>query len=217
MTRFPDAPANIAALPVEERGYPVPWFTPWIKGKPEFRAVDPARAAKAHKENRCWICGKPLGSVKAFVIGPMCMINRLSVEPPSHLQCARFAVVACPFLSRPLAKRGSVDDLPHAQPPGIMIERNPGVSLIWVTQSYRVERQDGGLLFRIGAPTKTEWWAQGRPATRDEVIDSISSGVPLLANHCATHEERVALLTAVQRSVKFLPAEEDAPVAAQID
>jgi hypothetical protein len=210
LSRFPEAPPGIAALPVEERGFPVAWFVPWVKGQPEFRAVDPSRIRQADLRGLCWICGRKLGAMKVFVIGPMCAVNRVSAEPPSHLACARFAVVACPFLSRPLAKRLPLDDLPHAPPPGLMIDRNPGVTLLWQTQSYRTETQpEGGMLFRIGSPQKTEWYAQGRPATRAEVIESIESGLPILRDYAVADgpEALTALRGAIERAVKLVPAE----------
>src|SRR3954468_4258359 len=96
-SRFSDVPAGLARLPINDKGFPVPWFVPWIEGKPDFRAVDPRRILQAHNEGRCWICGGKFkaGALKIFAIGPMCGVNRVSAEPPSHGQCARFAVVAC--------------------------------------------------------------------------------------------------------------------------
>lgn len=211
MTRFDSVPPAIDALPVEKRGYPVPWFVPWIAGQPEFRAVDPSRIRQADKKGLCWICGRKLGTLKTFVIGPMCAVNRVSSEPPSHLECARFAAVACPFLSRPLAKRLSVDDLPHAPAPGLMIERNPGVTLLWQTQSYRTEKQpEGGFLFRLGSPLRTEWYAHGRKATRAEVIESIETGLPQLRKIAVEMDGPrgvVALRLSIERAVKLVPAE----------
>ena len=209
-SRFPDAPSQIASLPLDERGFPVPWFVPWIKGQPEFRAVDPRSIREADAKGLCWCCGGRLrGGVKAFVIGPMCAVNRISAEPPSHLSCARFAVTACPFLSKPLAKRADISDLPHSPTPGIMIERNPGVILIWKTQTYRVEREDRGILFRLGAPTGVEWYAYGRQADRVEIIESIESGLPRLVE-VAKQDGRAgldALRKQIERAVKLVPAE----------
>lgn len=187
----------------------MPWFVPWFDGKPEFRAVQPERIQEAARHKRCWICGGRLGTAFAFVIGPMCAVNRVSAEPPSHLPCARFAVKACPFLSRPLAKRADVSDIPHMPPSGIMIERNPGVILIWQTQSFRVERErDGHMLFRVGAPTRLEWYSQGREATRDEVIESIETGLPALRDVAALGGKAgiEALAEQVIRVGKLVPA-----------
>ena len=209
-SRFPDAPPQIAALKLDERGFPVPWFVPWIDGKPEFRAIDPRAPGYAHRNGICWICGKPFrGAARAFTIGPMCAVNRVAPEPPEHLECARFAVVACPFLSRPMAKRRSTDDLPHQAPAGNMIERNPGVALIWLTRSYRAEKQpEGGLLFRVGSPISCEWFAEGRTATRAEVLESITTGVPILALMAYEEgQEAVEMLVRqTERAMRLIPA-----------
>jgi hypothetical protein len=180
-SRFPDAPAAIQTLRVDQRGFPVPAFVPWIDGEPEFRAIEPGTVERVHRERLCWICGLRNSGGSAFVIGPMCGVNRVAPEPPSHLLCARFAVRACPFLSQPMAKRNSRNLPEHQPPPGVMIPRNPGVTAIWITSTYRAERQpEGGLLFRIGAPIRVEWWCEGRAATRQEVIRSVQTGLPAL-------------------------------------
>lgn len=211
--RFPDAPPQIAALPLDQRGYPVPWFVPWYKGEPEFRAVQPERIAEAHAKKVCWICGGKLGTaLRTFAIGPMCAVNRISAEPPSHLACSRFAVVACPFLSKPLAKRADISDLPHHSGAGVMIARNPGVILIWGTQTYRAEDQiqeGGGLLFRLGSPTRVEWFSSGRTATRAEIIESIETGLPKLREVAALNGKAGfdRLREQLERAVKLVPAE----------
>ena len=201
-------PPAIAALKVDVRGYPIPWFVSYVDGEPEFRAVEAGRPMEAHKRGLCWICGRPLGGVKVFTVGPMCGVNRISSEPPSHLACARFAVVACPFLSRPMAKRRDVGDLPHARPPGVMIERNPGVSLIWVTRSYRLAREGRAALFKMGPPGSVSWWCEGRLATRAEVVESIRTGLPSLTEIAAEEgPEALAMLQRmVDRAKKLLPA-----------
>lgn len=177
-------PVRMRGLPVDERGYPVPWFVKWIDGKPEFRTADAQKFVLAVMEKRCWICGDKLGRYQAFVIGPMCAINRVSSEPPSHRECALYGVQACPFLARPHMRRRE-NDLPEERraPGGFFVERNPGVSLLWVTQDYHAEQADignEGTIFLIGDPTETAWFAEGRTATRAEVEASIESGFPTL-------------------------------------
>ena len=102
---FVDMPDRIARLPVDARGFPVPEFAMWYNGVPDFRVIKPGYVRKCIIKNNCWICGERLGVRKAFVIGPMCCINRISAEPPSHRDCALFAAKNCPFLSMPLARR----------------------------------------------------------------------------------------------------------------
>ena len=50
-------PDRMKLLPIDDRGYPVPWFVDWIDGKPEFRAMDPTKWRRAVTEQRCWTCG----------------------------------------------------------------------------------------------------------------------------------------------------------------
>jgi hypothetical protein len=178
---LPAVPKFMADLPIDERGYPVPWFVDWINGKPEFRAMDHRKLIKAINERRCWTCGKPLFGEEVFVIGPMCAINRISGEPPNHRECALFAAMGCPFLSKPQMVRRE-NDMPAEKLPqaGIGIKRNPGVTLLWYTRSHQLMEVPNGVLFKIGRPFKTEWYRQGRSATRDEVMESINSGLPAL-------------------------------------
>jgi hypothetical protein len=111
----------------------------------------------------------------------MCAINRVASEPPSHRECAEFDAKACPFLTRPKMRRNE-KDLPdeRCDPAGQHIPRNPGVALIWVTKSYRPFDAGNGVLFEVGEPVETMWFAEGRGATRREVLDSITSGLPFL-------------------------------------
>src|SRR6516162_9906742 len=86
------------------RGYPVPWFVPWLNHEPEFRCMTQEKMQLAIEQKRCWICGQKLGTFMTFVVGPMCTVNRINAEPPSHKDCATFAVQACPFLTKPHMK-----------------------------------------------------------------------------------------------------------------
>lgn len=202
-------PPRVAALPIEARGFPVPWFVQWFEdgkptdgtGVPDFRVVDERKLVRAVKEKRCWICGQRLGVHLAFVIGPMCAINRVISEPPSHSDCAEFAARNCPFLTRPRMRRNE-KDLPEGNTPaaGFGIKRNPGVTCLWVTRSYRPFRPHvgyPGILFRIGEPERVLWFAEGREATRDEVMASIDSGLPLL--RAPADQEGAAAVAALEK------------------
>jgi hypothetical protein len=176
-------PQRISRLPRDKRGFPVPFFVKWIDGEPHFPVMDPEKFVQAVHHHKCWICGGTLGGYKAFCIGPMCVINRVTAEPPSHVDCARFAVLNCPFMANPKVGRQLGGDeiiRQGAKVAGIMIERNPGVSAIWVTKSYKMERTDTGPLFRLGPATALSFWAHGREATREEVAHSVETGLPFL-------------------------------------
>jgi hypothetical protein len=64
---------------------------------------------------------------------------------------------------------------------GLPIMRNPGVALVYVALKYEPFSDGaGGFLFRLGNPVETYWYAEGRTATRAEVMASIDSGLPIL-------------------------------------
>lgn len=202
-----DMPPGIAALPVD-RGYPVPAFVADVKGKPDFRVVKPGFIEKCAREARCWICGQPflLGSVVAFVAGPMCGVNRNSAEPPSHITCADWAARACPFLARPHAKRreGGLPAEGKMAPGAIM--RNPGVAMVWITSNPTMRPGPGGhLYFGLGHPVEVRWYREGREATYAEVMESVESGLPNLARACETQQDRQALQRALVAFLHHLP------------
>lgn len=216
-------PSLMTGLPVR-RGYPVPWFVAWIDGAPEFRAMDPRKFRVAVKEGRCWVCGNrfvdKLGFrlSQAFVVGPMCAVNRISSEPPSHHICASWSARNCPFLSRPYMARREDDLINEAsikdRVAGVAITRNPGVALVWPTSTWTLIRDGRGRpLFQFGSPdAPLEWYAEGRRATRAEVMASLETGLPALQEACdlestaelqaLAHRE---LETAYQRALVLAP------------
>jgi hypothetical protein len=209
-------PQRILRLPIH-RGYPVPWFVTWVnekdepqprgQGTPEFRVITRHVIAEAHGRSLCWICGGPLGRYRTFVIGPMCAVNRTSAEPPGHRECGDWSARACPFLSRPHARRREAG-LPEeaVSPGGIMLRRNPGVSLVWTTERYRLRHDpNGGILFNIGDPHAVAWYCEGRPASYDEVWASIESGLPNLRELCDTPAAHAALDAYIERALPLLP------------
>jgi hypothetical protein len=168
-------------LPIDARGYPVPAFVEWIDGVPDFRVMRGDFRVECVARSLCWLCGQELRGRRAFVIGPMCAVNRVSSEPPSHRDCAVFGATACPFLTLPKAQRRDAN-MPSGvvEPGGIMLARNPGVTLVWLTTSFETFRTDNGWLIRLGDPVECLWYAEGREATRAEILQSIDSGMPIL-------------------------------------
>ena len=178
--RHLEIPDRMKRFPVDDRGFPVPYFVQYVNGKPDFRTMDGEKLAICVRHRRCWLCGQPLGKFMVFVAGAMCVVNKNSAEPPSHYECARYAAMACPFLTQPKMRRNEKDLPEHKEPAGIMLRRNPGVAILWVTHGYEIIRQRGGLLFRLGDPIRVEFYAEGRPAKREEIMASIESGLPTL-------------------------------------
>jgi hypothetical protein len=204
-------PSRMKNLPVDERGYVVPWFVDWIDGKPEFRAMDPNKWIQAVKFKKCWVCGERLGRWMTFVAGPMCGINRTSSEPPCHLECAEWSARNCPFLNNPDSIR-RVDEQIHGESPcvgGTALRRNPGVTMLWTCLDYSVfDDGSGGKLIQMGEPAKVEWYACGKLATREQVMRSIESGLPALETMAVKQEGALAYLAECKKRFEpWLPAE----------
>jgi len=214
-------PRRMQGLPLDKRGFPVPWFVGQVDGEPDFRVVDGHKFVKALKERRCWICGEPLGVFVSFVSGPMCGMNRTSAEPPSHRECAQWSARNCPFLTLRQVQRRE-DDVINAQTcpaPGLGLKHNPGVCLVWTTKEYwpfRVPRSEGsgnaGVLVQMGEPTSVEFYHRGRPATREEIDAAVVKGFPRLEELAATQAGAMPELLAQRtRFEALLPSQANQP------
>jgi hypothetical protein len=196
------------------RGIPVPWFVPWIvhegdtEEKPEFRAADGDKRVEAVTKKLCWVCGDYLGRNVTFVLGPMCGINRVTAEPPCHFECARYSATHCPFLTRPRMERRDASDIQHltSNPGGEMIERNPGAIALWTCRDWKpFSDGSGSWLIKVGEPSGVAWFAEGRPAKRAEVEESVRTGLPLLEAMCQSPNERAALAALAEKLVPLYP------------
>jgi hypothetical protein len=189
-----------------------------VNGAPDFRIADDRKMTGAIMFRCCWICGGTLrnqtlglaATQYAYVIGPMCAVNRVSSEPPSHRDCALYAAQACPFLTTPgMRRRDTNMPVDVIDPEGVMIRRNPGVSLVWITNTWRMVR--GARLWDVAAPVKTHWLCEGRPATRDEVLASLDSGMPALRAEAERAPDPEAALDELEwryeHALDLLPAE----------
>jgi hypothetical protein len=171
------------SLDRDDAGRPVPYFVEYVDGKPDFRVMNAKHYRAAVMKGLCWVCGKRINpaSKHVFVAGPMCLINGTSAEPPCHMDCAEWSARACPFLVNPKKKRRDAN-LPDgaAEPGGIMLERNPGVTALIAARLWRVHNHPNGVLISFSGVTEVRWLCEGRAATREEVQASIDSGMPSL-------------------------------------
>jgi hypothetical protein len=219
--KLPSPPVRIARLPKDSRGYPVPWFVAWfLEGgecdrhmsgaTPDFRILASGKRELAVKKRLCWVCGEPLGVHQVFAIGPMCAVNRVTMEPPSHRACAEYSVRACTFLTVPARRRNEagLDEIEH-KVDGIMIARNPGAIALWESafRPFKVDDK-GGWLIKLAEPHRVDWWAKGRQATRAEIEEAIATGYPeLMKRAVGEGPESVAELEHMHAdAMRFLPA-----------
>ena len=217
LAKLPSPPVRIARLPKDHRNYPVPWFVAYFKdgkevarpdGVADFRVLASGKRELAVKKRLCWVCGEPLGVHQVFAIGPMCAVNRTTMEPPSHRACVEYSAQACPFLTVPARRRNEagLEEIEH-KVDGIMIARNPGAIALWES-AYRPFKVHNGWLIRLGEPHRVDWWAKGRQATRAEIEDAIATGYPELMKMAERDgPDAVAeLKTAHRDAMRFLPA-----------
>jgi hypothetical protein len=183
MVDLGELPPRIKDLPLDPRGWPIPWFVAYVDGLPDFRVMDREKFFRAIRDRLCWVCGQKLGRWLAFSLGPMCSVSRTISEPPAHRDCAEWSVQHCPFLANPEMVRRH-EDLPTNvdEPAGIAIMRNPGVMALWITRSFEAFRVPGDRmpLLTVGEPDHITWWCHGRQATRAEVQAAVESGLPNL-------------------------------------
>lgn len=206
---LPPMPDRMKLLKRDERGFPVPWFVHWQDDKPDFRVISPGKLGMAYRNGRCWICGGQMGVHRIYVIGPMCVINRVTSEPASHRDCAEFAARACPFLTKPRMRRNEKDMPVERATVGVPIQRNPGCVALYETRAVSPFKAGDGYLFRLGDPDRIDWWAEGRQATREEVLASIDSGYPLLLDTATKHDGPDGvkeLIRARDAAMRYLPA-----------
>jgi hypothetical protein len=178
---LPRPSRRIARLPLDKRGYPIPWFAARFQGEPDFRVYDPAKFSRALKERRCWVCGEKLGAYGYFVVSPYCVVSRTSTEPPCHEECAEFSVQGCPFLTGAEVRRRAAA-LPEEsfEAAGLVVEESPAVVAIWATLGYEVVATERGPVCKLGDPVSCRWFKQGRKATRSEVLEAIERDFPAL-------------------------------------
>jgi hypothetical protein len=219
-----EIPPHMRQLPRDHAGRPIPYFAVRLPdGTRDFRVTSPTAVRDAVRHGLGWVCGQPFLPCEdqAFTIGPMCGVTGTTAEPPCHVDCAVYSACACPFLVTPQMTRRE-RHIPEgtAEPAGIMIRRNPGVTLVWVTghrQWTRRRDPGGGLLFHVGdTPKQALWFARGREATRAEVLASVESGLPILREMAEQDGpdavDDLERLTA--RAMKLIPADRPASQAA---
>jgi hypothetical protein len=206
----------------DRRGFIVPFFVQWFHegqpsrpgiGEPDFRVVNPGSFGACLRHGLCWLCGKPLGKHRAFVLGPMCVITRVNSEPPSHRDCAEYAMKVCPFLTRPNMRRNDTDfEAPIIPAPGEHQERNPGIMALWMTdgaQLFNAESGQQGILFEVNDPSEVVWWREGRIATRAEVELGLAQAMPFLEAEAASKgRQAIAQLEQLSaRALRYIPPE----------
>jgi hypothetical protein len=133
-------PKELAHLKIDERGYPVPFFVPYVNGKPNFRFTDHEKIWESVESNRCGVCGKKLYKDYSYIItGVIGMGNRVSSDAAMHRVCAEFALVSCPHMFYEKATRK--EDAPSEQQSYLLTHKVDEVMLVRCKTKFKwIER-----------------------------------------------------------------------------
>lgn len=203
-------PPKMQRLELDDVGRPIPFFATMLNGKHDFRVVTTDKLRLAVESRLCWVCGSPMQARMTFVVGPMCTVSRTAADPPAHHECAAWSARNCPFMANPQRDRreAGLPDEDERVTAGIMITRNPGVSALWTTKKFTVFLDPTGKpLMEMGDPETIEWIAEGREATREEVLTSMETGLPALREVAVGRpRELKELEKRVDELMKWVPA-----------
>lgn len=205
---LPPLPERVARLPVSEKGYPIPFFVAYPDGKPDFRVIDPKKVMRCIMEGRCWVCGETLGAYKAFVGGPLMLVNNFSGEPPSHRDCGEFSATACPHLVLPHASRREANMPEGAEFLDGHLATRPPATLLYITKSYLVQRLENGYGYRMQPPTEVIWYKDGKLANNAEATQALKDAVNNLRaaiGEEAWEREQKAIMHRVAQALEHLP------------
>ena len=171
-------------------GFHVPYFVAWYRDKrhvderepgavPSFPTIDKDREALCRRRSYCWICGKKLGAFKAFVVGPLAALQRISSEPPSHRECAVYAVQVCPFM---VGGHDMREDPIHEGQDVIeeMSPKNEQLNVIWICRDYTLTPLDpsrGMFIYQMGDPVGVLVYHRGQPATLAQTMERVRSAI----------------------------------------
>jgi hypothetical protein len=115
------------------------------------------------------LCGQLLGKHLFFIGGPLCVVNRLFLDPPMHKECAIFALQVCPHLASHKG-RFSTRALPEGDFAVTVSELASDEKCEWFalmhTGSYdfgRTSPTDPKLMIRAGEWFDVEKWRDGAP------------------------------------------------------
>lgn len=191
-------PDRMRKLPIDRRGYPVPWTVAHdAEGRPQFVVNDEGRRQACIKRDLCSICGGRLDRVRWFVGGPHSAFNERGayIDPPMHHECAQYALQVCPYLALARTGRGYVDAQKVAQHMGeplvaqTMLPGQPPL-FVAVRASGTVVLSWVGPLVETIRPTRpylrVEYWRhgqrltthQGEAVTREHLRRPLGTALP---------------------------------------
>lgn len=197
MDRFKNTPipSYMEMLPRDRRGFPIPYIVFRDKnGDPHFTINDQRRVTHAKNQGLCSICGKtfarfrdgqgrvnpnPRDAGMWFVGGPLSALHPRGayVDPPSHRECAAYALTVCPFLAAPVystriedrtVKKGAMAEESVILVDPTMLPDRPDVFVaVWATGW----REAGAYMKPIGVRAMQAWRHGARLTAGEEEME----------------------------------------------
>jgi hypothetical protein len=174
-------PARMQRLPVDPRGYPVPWIVQMGNGgTPHFIINDSLKRARCVEEDRCGICGNPLMRGRWFAGGPASAFhpNGAYIDPPMHKECMEYAMQVCPYIAMPNYNALKMHNSPkRLEKPAdladhvILVDETmvPGRPAVFVAVHARATRQTAnGYLVPAKPYIDVQFWRYGKRLTETE-------------------------------------------------
>ena len=206
---LPPLPEIMSRLDIDERGYPIPWFTYRDEnGVPDFRIAKKGAALHAAKYRKCFITGQPIRS-GVLAYGPISVLTQVTPEPFSDPQAMAFAVQACPFLAIPSARRNHTNLPEEAETNPNNMGHNPGLLCVHEARSITPEQdQYGHIVFRFNDQGTRHWIREGKEIGAEEAADPAGVVVTALRAAAETISETYDAI-AVERRLNEVLAQID--------
>lgn len=174
-------PVRMALLPRDPRGYPI--FAMALRdasGRAHFTVNDERLRVRLISQDRCSICAGRLMRGRWFIGGEQSAFHPQGayVDPPTHGECARYALQVCPYLAAPtyasLIHGRTVDDPAVALvdvtaivSPSTADEVRPKLFVAVLARGQRVRETEAGLVLVPTRPYITvEYWRHGQKLSR---------------------------------------------------
>lgn len=153
-------PKAIAALPRDPRGFPITFTTLiQVDGRPDFTTIDGEKIARCAQDHLCGMCGNGLGDQVVFIGGPSSCGSGAFLDPPMHLECARYASQVCPHLAISTARYSKPKlDGPEGRTIAEFVDPDrPEKFGLYLTQGYRIAVYEGHPIFAAFPADEVQW------------------------------------------------------------
>jgi hypothetical protein len=174
-------PERMARLPRDPRGYPI--FAMALRddaGRAHFTVNDEGLRRRLIRHDRCSICGGKLLRGRWFIGGEKSAFHPQGcyIDPPTHAECARYALRVCPYLASPtyaslIAGRTvpagiKTLDVTAVISPDTADEVRPALFVAVLARGQRAKPTEAGPVLVPARPYITvEYWQHGQQLARE--------------------------------------------------